>query len=235
MATEKQSAEKEYTVEEKLSSLYQLQKIMTEIDKIRTLRGELPLEVQDLEDEIAGLETRLQNYQLDIKNYEGKYKISNLGRVKSLERQVSHDGITWTQPERIMCHWCGTTSLYDCVRLYKGGVGKKFSVHRLVAQHFLPDWNPGLEVNHIDGNRDNNRADNLEMCTHQRNMEHAIAGGLKRDYGEKSVNAKLTNGQAEEIRVRYSPGQASQNSLAKQYGVSRQTVSAIIRYKKYIR
>lgn len=172
---------------------------------------------------------------VDIKNYEGKYKISNLGRVKSLERQVSHDGITWTQPERIMCHWCGTTSLYDCVRLYKGGVGKKFSVHRLVAQHFLPDWNPGLEVNHIDGNRDNNRADNLEMCTHQRNMEHAIAGGLKRDYGEKSVNAKLTNGQAEEIRVRYSSGQASQNSLAKQYGVSRQTVSAIIRYKKYIR
>ena len=118
---------------------------------------------------------------------------------------------------------------------HKGGVGKKFSVHRLVAQHFLPDWNPGLEVNHIDGNRDNNRADNLEMCTHQRNMEHAIAGGLKRDYGEKSVNAKLTNGQAEEIRVRYSSGQASQNSLAKQYGVSRQTVSAIIRYKKYIR
>ena len=171
---------------------------------------------------------------VDIKNYEGKYRISNLGRVKSLERQVSHDGITWIQPERIMCHWCGTTSLYDCVRLYKGGVGKKFSVHRLVAQHFLPDWNPGLEVNHIDGNRDNNRADNLEMCTHQRNMEHAIAGGLKRDYGEKSVNAKLTNGQAEEIRVRYSSGQASQNSLAKQYGVSRQTVSAIIRYKKYI-
>ena len=70
MATDKRSAEKEYTVEEKLSSLYQLQKIMTEIDKIRTLRGELPLEVQDLEDEIAGLETRLQNYQMDIKNFE---------------------------------------------------------------------------------------------------------------------------------------------------------------------
>ena len=95
---------------------------------------------------------------VDVKNYEGKYKISNLGRVKILERQVSHDGITWTQPERIMCHWRGTTSLYDCVRLYKDGVGKKFSVHRLVAQHFLPSWNPGLEVNHIDGNRDNNRA-----------------------------------------------------------------------------
>ena len=70
MATDKQSAEKEYTVEEKLSTLYQLQTMMTEIDKIKTLRGELPLEVQDLEDEIAGLETRLQNYQSEIKDFE---------------------------------------------------------------------------------------------------------------------------------------------------------------------
>ena len=70
MATDKQSAEKEITVEEKLSTLYQLQTMMTEIDKIKTLRGELPLEVQDLEDEIAGLETRLQNYQAEIKEFE---------------------------------------------------------------------------------------------------------------------------------------------------------------------
>lgn len=82
MATDKQSAEKEYTVEEKLSTLYQLQTMMTEIDKIKTLRGELPLEVQDLEDEIAGLETRLQNYQTEIKEFEAsvveqKQKISD--------------------------------------------------------------------------------------------------------------------------------------------------------------
>lgn len=70
MATDKQSAEKEITVEERLSTLYQLQAMMTEIDKIKTLRGELPLEVQDLEDEIAGLETRLQNYQSEIKDFE---------------------------------------------------------------------------------------------------------------------------------------------------------------------
>lgn len=72
MATDKQSAEKEITVEEKLSTLYQLQTMMTEIDKIKTLRGELPLEVQDLEDEIAGLETRLQNYQSEIKDFENE-------------------------------------------------------------------------------------------------------------------------------------------------------------------
>ena len=81
MATDKQSAEKEITVEEKLSTLYQLQTMMTEIDKIKTLRGELPLEVQDLEDEIAGLETRLQNYQAEIKEFEAsvveqKHKIT---------------------------------------------------------------------------------------------------------------------------------------------------------------
>lgn len=68
MAKKKEVAEVEYTVEERLRSLYQLQTIMTEIDKIKTLRGELPLEVQDLEDEIVGLETRLQNYQAAIED-----------------------------------------------------------------------------------------------------------------------------------------------------------------------
>lgn len=64
MSTTKQ--EKELTVEEKLSALYKLQSMLSEIDRIKTLRGELPLEVQDLEDEIAGLETRIQNYEVEI-------------------------------------------------------------------------------------------------------------------------------------------------------------------------
>ncbi len=58
--------EKELTVEERLKLLYQLQTILSEIDRIKTLRGELPLEVQDLEDEIAGLETRLNNYGNEV-------------------------------------------------------------------------------------------------------------------------------------------------------------------------
>ena len=56
----------EYSVEEKLQSLYQLQTMLTEIDKIKTLRGELPLEVQDLEDEIAGLTTRIEKASSDV-------------------------------------------------------------------------------------------------------------------------------------------------------------------------
>ena len=63
MATNNNEKAQELTIEEKLQHLYELQKIDTEIDKIKTLRGELPLEVQDLEDEIAGLETRIDNFK----------------------------------------------------------------------------------------------------------------------------------------------------------------------------
>ncbi len=66
MATNNNEQLQELSIEEKLQHLYELQKIDTEIDKIKTLRGELPLEVQDLEDEIAGLETRLENYKNEI-------------------------------------------------------------------------------------------------------------------------------------------------------------------------
>ena len=58
--------EKEYTVEEKLKSLYELQTLHSDIDRIKTLRGELPLEVKDLEDEVAGLETRIEKFQENI-------------------------------------------------------------------------------------------------------------------------------------------------------------------------
>jgi len=58
----------EVSVEQKLSNLYKLQLMLSEIDKIKTLRGELPYEVQDLEDEVAGLQTRIHNFQLDIKD-----------------------------------------------------------------------------------------------------------------------------------------------------------------------
>ncbi len=66
MATNTKKDPSEYSVEEKLQSLYQLQTMLTEIDKIKTLRGELPLEVQDLEDEIAGLTTRIEKANADV-------------------------------------------------------------------------------------------------------------------------------------------------------------------------
>ena len=65
-SNETKATAKEASVEERLRALYDLQKVSTEIDKIRTLRGELPLEVQDLEDEVAGLETRIANIEDEI-------------------------------------------------------------------------------------------------------------------------------------------------------------------------
>ena len=68
MATDKTTQDKELTVEERLKALYELQTILSKIDRIKIIRGELPLEVQDLEDEIAGLETRIQNYKDEVNN-----------------------------------------------------------------------------------------------------------------------------------------------------------------------
>lgn len=74
MAKEIKKDPSELTVEEKLKSLYQLQTILSKIDEIRTLRGELPLEVQDLEDEVVGLTTRIENYRNDIVAYNKSIK-----------------------------------------------------------------------------------------------------------------------------------------------------------------
>ncbi|MBQ9076293.1 MAG: hypothetical protein IJY31_00400 [Muribaculaceae bacterium] len=66
MATDKTINEQSLTVEQRLKSLYELQTLLTEIDRIKTIRGELPLEVKDLEDNIEGLHTRIDNYRQEI-------------------------------------------------------------------------------------------------------------------------------------------------------------------------
>ena len=68
VSKKEKAAAEDLSVEIKLTNLYILQTALSEIDKIKTLRGELPLEVQDLEDEVAGLQTRIQNFTLDIKD-----------------------------------------------------------------------------------------------------------------------------------------------------------------------
>jgi len=97
MATmDSKASTNEVTVEERLRALYDLQKVVSEIDKIRTLRGELPLEVQDLEDEIEGLDTRLTNLEAEIKKLnddilskKNEIKESNL-LIKKYETQQSN-------------------------------------------------------------------------------------------------------------------------------------------------
>ncbi len=74
----------EMTIEDKLKALNALQKISSELDKIKTLRGELPLEVQDLEDEIVGLQTRVNNYSEEIKQMEESISAMKLKKEEAL-------------------------------------------------------------------------------------------------------------------------------------------------------
>ncbi len=66
MAAQKKTTEADYSMQEKIAALYELQKIDSQIDEINKIKGELPLEVQDLEDEIAGLNTRIGNIEAEI-------------------------------------------------------------------------------------------------------------------------------------------------------------------------
>ena len=113
----------------------------------------------------------------DISNYEGIYQVSNLGRIKSLSREVIKAyGATHKLSERIKKINSDNYG-YQVVRLHNGK-GKTFKVHKLVANAFLgtPD---GLEVNHIDGDKSNNRVSNLEYCTRGENIKHAWDNGLR--------------------------------------------------------
>lgn len=115
---------------------------------------------------IAEAEINLETWK-HIKNYE-KYQISNFGRVKSLNRK-----------KEIILKLAKTLN-YLKVTLQKNGKSKTFSVHKLVAETFLENKNP-IEfkiVNHIDGNKLNNKVYNLEWTSYKNNTKHAIDNKL---------------------------------------------------------
>lgn len=78
---------KEISVEDKLKALYKMQSFLSEIDKIKTLRGELPLEVSDLDDEIAGLGTRVNNFQLELKEIDAQAKVQK-GKIETCKTKI---------------------------------------------------------------------------------------------------------------------------------------------------
>lgn len=110
----------------------------------------------------------------DVLGYEGVYQISNLGNVKRLST-VLHDRF-YKEKLLTICHNSGTG--YDFVCLRKNNRDKNFSVHRLVAQAFIPNPRNLSDVNHIDGNKRNNSVENLEWCTRSENLKHALDIGL---------------------------------------------------------
>lgn len=103
------------------------------------------------------------------------------------------------------------------VRIGPAGAQKTVSVHKLVAVTFIQNPNGFMEINHIDGNKENNRVDNLEWTTRSKNLKHAVSMGLLSiARGEEHANAKLDNAAVLKIRNSGIPAK----ELAASLGVS---------------
>lgn len=125
----------------------------------------------------------------DIKGYEGLYQVSNLGNIKSLEKiQVFPNGGLNIRKEKALKP-NKMSNGYLNVRLYNSKQ-KGYGIHRLVAQAFIPNPNNYSQVNHIDGNKQNNFVDNLEWCDASYNQKHAIQTGLKKVHKVKQYDLK---------------------------------------------
>lgn len=119
----------------------------------------------------------------DIKGYEGLYQISNLGRVKSL-------GNEYRKKEKYLKLQYSRDG-YQRLGLRKSGVAKCEYIHRLVAIAFIPNPLNKPQVNHIDGNKQNNKVNNLEWVTPFENTHHAYKNNLVPHKNEKTPKKTL--------------------------------------------
>lgn len=157
---------------------------------------------------------------LDIKEFEGCYQISSEGRVRSLDRFVNcNTGKKFIKG--IILKPVKDPNGYAHVSLQNGKIKKTAKIHILVSKHFLKEIENKPEINHIDGNKLNNKLSNLEYCSRKENEEHCYALGLKKT-GENRVNAKLTFETAKFIKESY--GTLTAKQLADMFKVSESTV-----------
>jgi len=152
------------------------------------------------------------------------YQVSNLGRLRRTT------GASGTHAGKILK--ARPRPRYCIVSISRNGCRKFIAVHHLIASAFIGPVPHGCEINHKDGNKENNAASNLEYVTPDENMAHAVAAGLI-PRGERCHQALLTRDQVEAIRHRYSKGGITYIELAKEYGVSRSCIGHAIRGKNW--
>lgn len=172
----------------------------------------------------------MQEIWKDIKGYEGYYQVSNLGRVKSLERSIQKsDGKLQRVKQKILKQRV-TTAGYNQVPLYKDGKSNAFYVHRLVATYFCEKNNNGRYVNHIDNNPLNNTFCNLEWCKHMENIQHMVSQN-RHPHGISHGMSKFTEEDIVKIRSIHKNGDSTLQQIGELYGVGRDHIWQIVKRK----
>lgn len=160
-----------------------------------------------------------------IPGYEGFYEVSNIGRVKSVDRVLTRkNGYKIKVNERIISQR-GHPSGYLMVSLAKYGTYEHLLVHRLVAIAFIGECPEGKEVAHGDGVKTNNHLRNLRYATRKENGADRILHGTS-NKGMRNPVSKLTDSDILKIRT----DNRVQQIIAKEYGVSQTLISQIKRF-----
>ena len=159
----------------------------------------------------------------DVGGYEGLYQVSNLGRIRSFHNQYGRV----LKPIR-------TTDGYSQVTLTKKGNQTFVRLHVLIARAFIPNVENKPQVNHIDGNRQNCRVDNLEWVTPKENIQHAYRTGLAKS-GPNHSRSLLTAEQVRYIRRVYKKGdpEFGMGALGRKFGVHIGVIYGVIHRKTY--
>ena len=165
-----------------------------------------------------------------IPGYENFYEVSNFGRVRSLDRCIFTKKCLKRKIRGKVLksiknnHGYYQVSLNDVI-----GRTRVKMIHKLVITRFIPNKKDLPQANHIDGDKSNNNATNLEWCTQSENMKHAYKTGLQKPISrDKNKLSKLTEKQVLEIRSKYVPWKYSLNKLAKEYRVVSSTIHSIL-------
>jgi hypothetical protein len=162
----------------------------------------------------------------DIEEFDG-YQVSNKGRVRSKDRIIEYErnGQTRTMRKKGKIKTQYRLQGYPAVALYKSDTQYNRRVHHLVLKAFDRQPKEDEQCNHINGDKEDNRIENLEWVTRQENIDHAVRTGLTRN-GEEINTSKLTETQVRKIKSRLMKGE-SQTSIAQDYPVKQEAISAI--------
>ena len=202
---------------------YKVGTVRNSCSKMHTLLSR-PFEISDFSfDKLAGYRNEVKQFRPPIDedmvanevwvDIDKEYSVSNFGRVKH----------KFTDHYRLI-----SGSIHSDGYVFVTLHGEQIALHRLIAKTFHRDsYHNNLVVNHIDGNKQNNFADNLEWVTQQENIQHSHNNGFQ-PKGISTYTGKFTAEQREEIKRLWDSGEKSKREIARMYGVSHTCINDII-------